>query len=256
MTKPTGRPGRARPSRPPVDNIKPPLTIDLASLALVVMFVAGIARGLLLLGNTAMLTRFEIHQNATAKHPKKDFDAAHALHQFREGAIVQGLVIGIALLLLAWALRRTRSASATRWALLVVFFFTQLPFYVVPISGLPVPSQVAGVILGAASIAAILLIFVPPASSKYFRACREANVPPELRGQPRPGLGSLFGPKRPRPAPGGRPAEKPVAQRPAQTRPGAPKSKAKVRADTEAVAKGAELARSRAKASKSRRTAD
>ena len=34
--------------------------------------------------------------------------------------------------------------------------------------------------------------------SGYFRACREANMPEELRGQPRPGLGSLFGPKRPR----------------------------------------------------------
>ena len=139
-----------------------------------------------------------------------------------------------------------------------------LPLYIIPTSGLPAPASAAGVILGAASIAALGLIFLAPASTAYFRACRLANVPEELRGQPRPGLGSLFGPKRT--AAGRQPAgRQPGARQSAAAarassaeanRPAAGKAKAKVRSDTDAVAKGAELARSRAKASKSRRSAD
>jgi hypothetical protein len=265
-TQPTGRvsmtknvrparPVRAtRQARPPVENIKPPRTIDYATVALVVMVVASVARALLLLGNTAMLTAYAIKQNA--KKPVKDFDAVKAVHQFRSGALITAVVIGLALLLLAWALRRTRSASASRWAMLIVFLFTGLPFYVVPTAGLPTASQIAGVVIGVAAIAALLLIFVPRPSNQYFKDCREANLPEERRGQPRPGLGSLFGPKRPR---GGAAATTPTppARTAAPERPAAaPKSKAKVRSDSDAIAKGAELARSRAKASKSRRTTD
>jgi hypothetical protein len=125
---------------------------------------------------------------------------------------------------------------------------------VIPSSGEPVVIQVATVLVGVLSIVVLLLIFIPKQSMAYFRACREANVPPEQRGQPRPGLGSLFAPRRP-------PAERaPVGRtsvrttQPAETRPAVAKAKAKVRSDSDAVAKGAELARARAKASKSRRT--
>jgi hypothetical protein len=106
------------------------------------------------------------------------------------------------------------------------------------------------------SIVVLLLIFVPKESIAYFRACREANLPPERRGQQRPGLGSLFAPRPPRQrmTPVGRTAEPEPASRPAETRPAVPKAKAKVRTDSEAIARGAELARARAKASKSRRT--
>jgi hypothetical protein len=254
MTK-AGRP--ARPARPPVENIKPPRTIDYATAALMVMIVAGFARALLLLGNTPTLTKFVIDQNA--KKPQKNFDAASSVHQLRSGALISAVVIAVALGLLAWAIRRTRSASASRWALLVVFAFTgPLPFYVIPTSGLPASVVAAGMILGAASIVTLGLIFLPPASTAYFKACRLANVPEEMRGQPRPGLGSLFGPRR-QPT---RPAQtRPAQQRPARqdnvsNRAAAAKAKAKVRSDADAVAKGADLARSRAKASKSRRTAD
>jgi hypothetical protein len=251
MTKPS-RPARVK---PPLVNVPIPRTIDLACVALLVMFVGGFARALLLLGNTSTLLSYAIATNKKAKKPDKNFDAVHAVHQFRESALVQAAVIGIALLLLAWALRRSRSASATRWALLIVFFFTGMPFYVIPTSGLPVGAQVAGVVIGVASVAAILLIFIPPTSAKYFKASREANIPEEMRGKPRPGLGSLFGPKRPRgagrtPAPPTKPAST------AADRPATAKAKAKVRSDTDAVARGAELARARAKASKSRRTSD
>jgi hypothetical protein len=253
MSKPS-RLGGAR-VRPPTVNVPAPQSINLACIALAVMFVGGFARALLLLGNTSTLLSYATDVNKKAKKPDKNFDAVKAVHQFRESALVQAAVIGVILLLLAWALRRSRSASATRWALLIVFFFTGMPFYVIPTAGLPVGASVAGVVIGVASVAAIILIFIPPASTKYFKACREANIPEEMRGKPRAGLGSLFGPKRPR---GGAatapPSRKPAAAYP--PRPAAAKSKAKVRSDTDAVARGAELARARAKASKSRRTPD
>jgi hypothetical protein len=215
------------------------------------MCVAGLARALLLFGNTSTLLAYVTKQNAKAKHPDKNFDAVKAVHQFRESTLLSAVVVGVALLLLAWALRRPRSASASRWAMLVVFFFTGLPFYIVPTSGLPGTAAAAGVVIGIAAVAAVALIFVPPSSAKYFKACREATLPPERRGQARSGLGSLFKPP-PRTAPPPASAPKPEPEQ----RPAMPKAKAKVRADSDAVAKGADLARSRAKASKSRRTAD
>jgi hypothetical protein len=245
MTKPA-RPG------PDVPSIKPPRTIDYVTAALVVMCVAGLARALLLFGNTSTLLAYVTKQNAKAKHPDKTFDAVKAVHQFRESTLISAVVVGIALLLLAWALRRPRSASPSRWAMLIVFFFTGLPFYIVPTSGLPGGASGAGVIIGLAAVAAVVLIFVPKPSVQYFKECREASMPPERRGQARPGLGSLFKPRPPRATTSTPPSS---ASKPEATNASAaPKAKAKVRTDDAAIAKGADLARSRAKASKSRRT--
>ncbi|HZZ97935.1 MAG TPA: hypothetical protein VFE19_12995 [Jatrophihabitantaceae bacterium] len=250
------RPVRAgRPVRAPVANIKAPRTIDYASAAIVLMVAANAAYALLLhFAGAAQLTAYAIKANQ--KKPVKNFDAAKTVSTFRSSAILSAVIIGLALLLLVWALRRTRSASASRWAMLIVFVFTGLPLQVIPTAGLPSGPQAAAVVVGVAAIATLLLVFIPKPSLAYFKACREANIPEELRGQPRPGLGSLFGPKRPRGAAAATktaPAARPSApERPAS----APKSKAKVRSDSDAIAKGAELARSRAKASKSRRTTD
>ena len=142
--------------------------------------------------------------------------------------------------------------------MVILMLFTSLPFYVIPIQHFPAVPNMAGVIIGVASIAAIVLVFLFKPSQQYFRDCREAALPPERRGQPRP---SLFGPRRPRAGlagPGGRAAAARAASERADVvgPGGAPKARAKVRSDAEAVARGAELARSRAKASKSRRTTD
>lgn len=245
----------ARPVRPPVENIKPPRTIDLAGVALVVTLAIGIVRAFLMLGYTAQLTKFVRHANATSKSPDKHFtaaDAAHAVHTVRTSGFVNAAVVAVALLLLLWAMRRTRSASISRWVMLIVFVFTGLPLQVMPTSELPGAVNAVGVIGGVAAIITLVLVFLPPQSQQYFKACKLANTPEQLRGQPRPGLASLFGPKRQAGmnARTAAPAPKPAAS----DRPAAPKAKAKVRADSDAVAKGAELARSRAKASKSRRT--
>jgi hypothetical protein len=180
------------------------------------------------------------------------------VHSLRQGTLLMGAVVAVALVLLTFALRRARTASGTRWAMLILMLFTSLPFYVIPIKHFPVVPNVAGVLIGVSSIAAIVLVFLFKPSQQYFRDCKEASLPPDLRGKPRP---SLFGPRRPRAGlagPGGRAAAARAAAEQADVvRPGsAPKARAKVRADADAVARGAELARSRAKASKSRKTAD
>jgi hypothetical protein len=250
----------------------PPL-INYACIALGVAAAAILVRGLSLLGSTATLNKFLVKSNHDAKKPKSPYgpaEIAKDLHGLRQSTLLLGVISAIALVLLMLALRRTRTASATRWAMLVLMLFTSLPLYVVPIHGFPKVTNGAGVVTGVAAIAAILLIFLPPQSQRYFRDCREASTPPELRGQPRPGL---FGPRRQRAGlagPGGRAAAARAAARTnaagTQTRASAPdtsaqpaaagggKARAKVRSDAESVARGADLARARAKASKSRRT--
>ncbi len=243
-----------------------PRTIDYACIALAVTAAALVVRGLTLLGSTSKLTAFLIKTNNDAGSKKKTpygpSQVNTDLHALRQGTLLTGVVIGLALVLLLLAYRRVRTASGSRWAMLVVMLFTTLPLYVVPIKGFPTVPQVAGVVVGVASVIALVLVFVPKPSQKYFRDCREAAVPPELRGQPRP---SLFGARRQRAGltgPGGRAAAARAADqtRAAETRAdrtaGPTKARAKVRSDADAVAHGAELARSRAKASKSRRTPD
>jgi hypothetical protein len=233
--------------------LPPPRTVNLVCLAMAAMIVLNFAQAFLLLGWTDTLKAYLITSNANAKTPQDPFDAVHALYQLRQGSFITAGLYGVMLALLIFALRRTRSASASRWAVLIIFLYTLLPFRVIPSSGEPVAVQVVTVLVGVLSIIVLLLIFIPKESIGYFRACREANMPEGQRGQPRPGLGSLFAPRRP-PADRTSVASTRRPTQPAETRPAVAKAKAKVRSDSEAVARGAELARARAKASKSRRT--
>jgi hypothetical protein len=256
LRKPAAKTGSAAttPARIPA-----PPTINYACAALIVIAVAAVVRGLALLGSTSQLQSFVVDANNRAKTPKSPYgpdQIAADVHSLRQGTLLMGAVIAVVLVLLTFAMRRARTASGTRWAMVIVMLFTSLPFYVIPISKFPMLPNVAGVLIGVASIAAIVLVFLLKPSQQYFRACREASLPPERRGQPRP---SLFGPRRPRAGlagPGGRAAAARAASEQTDVvRPGsAPKARAKVRADADAVARGAELARSRAKASKSRKT--
>jgi hypothetical protein len=243
-----------------------PRTIDYACIALAVTAAALIVRGVALLGSTSKLTAFLIKSNNDAGSKKKvPYGATQVhndLHALRQGTLLTGVIIALALVLLLLAFRRVRTASGSRWAMLIVMLFTLLPTYGLPIKGFPVIPQIFGVIVSVGSIAALALVFVFKPSQQYFRDCRDASVPPELRGQPRP---SLFGGRRQRAGlagPGGRAAaaraaaQKPAADTSTDRTPGPSKARAKVRSDADAIANGAELARSRAKASKSRRTTD
>jgi hypothetical protein len=252
MTKPVGSARPARPVRPDVPKVPTTRTIDLTAVAGGLLALALWVRGLGLLGHQSALLKYAAHVNATAKKPDKNFDAANYVHGVRLSAFVTAAILTVVVALLVWAMRRTRSASVSRWGVLIFLVLLGVPYSVIPAWGLPFVAQAAGVASGAAAILMIVLVFLPP-STKYFRECREAMTPPELRGQPRPGLGSLF---KPRPPAGGAAGARTNSTRPATARPAKPaasKAKAKVRSDAEAIARGAELARTRAKTSKTRR---
>lgn len=248
---PTAASRPTRPGRMPAADIpKVPTTrtIDLAALVAGLLALALWVRALGLLGHQSGLEKYAIQLNQKADKPDKNFDAANYVHSVRLSAFVTAALLTAIMVLLIWAMRRTRSASVSRWGIVIILVLLGIPYSVVPVWGLPFLAQAAGVASGVASVLLIVLVFLPQ-STKYFRACREAMTPPELRGQPRPGLGSLF---RPRQQAGTAGPTRPATTRPA-AKPSSSKAKAKVRADAEAVAKGAELARTRAKTSKTRR---
>lgn len=260
----------------------PPRTISLAIAAVVAQVVFMAIRTVSIFGYTDQLSRLLVKSNHDAKTPKNPYgpaQVAHDLHAWRTSGVWQALIVSIALLLLAYSLRKAGTASLTRWALLIVIVMTGGPFTVVPAKGWPVVPQVALVLSGLASIAVIVLLFLPD-SRRYFReaaAARKGAM--AAAAQPaRPGLlNALFRPG-PRPVPGAkaggaRPSAADVRKQVRMTKDtsgrdtsakdtsakdtsdGTAKApKAKGRSDADAIARGAELARSRAKASKSRRT--
>lgn len=261
--------GKDKPGAPAVPI---PRTIQLATAAVIGEIVFTIAHALAARGFTSQLLQLMRHANETAKKPDKNFDAVKQLADYRTGLLVQGLVICVAMVILGLSLRRPRGASGARWAILIVLVLTAQsngPFAVFPISDYPATLQVLRSLIGVSSIALIVFLLLPD-SMRYFRACKAATRP---EGAPaRPGLGALFGP---RGAAGSRGAAGPRggafgARATARARADAAgaaeaeairpsdgprgRAKAKGRADSDAVAKGAALARTRAKASKSRRT--
>jgi hypothetical protein len=244
-----------------------------AIAALLVAIVATIVRAIgAVTSSNSVLQTYLIKANNSLSKSKRhkhyvpgDHQLLSDIHATRTSSVVQAIIVGVIFTILILSLRKARSASGSRWVLLLVGFVTGVFGGVIPIHGYPTIPNVANVIAGVVSLGAVGLMFSPP-SARYFKACRDAVMPPELRAQARPGL---FGQRRGAGSagagarPGMRSAQTRSAQtRPAQTRPVRPasstsasgKARAKVRADTEAVARGAELARSRAKASKSRRT--
>jgi hypothetical protein len=264
QARPTG--SAARPARPEPPHVPIPRTVDLAVIAIGLEVVFTMLRALALRGYSSQLSQWLIDSNnkATGKNKKSPYtsaDVAHDLAQLRSGVLLQSVIVSIALVILGLSLRRVRGASGARWAVLIVIVLTSGPLAVVPVHGWPMLPKVAGVLMGAASIAVIVLI-VLPRSMNYFRDCKIAS-----RGEgaaARPGLGGLFGPRSAtaqRGAASGTAAAERAKRSAAQsqphtaeaTNPARARSKAKVRADADAVAKGAELKRERQKASKSRR---
>lgn len=259
MTKNALRPA-AGARREKLPDLPLPLTMKLAFGALILVIVAALARGIgVSTASSATLRPYLIHLNAHAKTPKKNYGVpndkqfATDLHTLHSSYVVASLLTAVVVLLLMFGMRKPRSASASRWVLIFALYFTGAIVGLYPPYGLPGWIQGAGVVMGVAALAALVLIFTPP-SLAYARACKESTLPPERRGQPRP---KLFGP-RPAPAPrttataARSAAANRTAARPSSAAAG--KAKAKARNDAEAVARGAELARTRARASKSRRT--
>lgn len=257
--RPIGRPAKATRVKQPSPSVPLPKTIQWATFAIIAQVVFTISHALAARGFTPQLTRLMIDGNKHAKNPEQNFDALKHLADYRKGLLFQGIVLGLAFIFLAYTLRRARGANGARWGFLIISVLvaqTNGPLTLLPISGYPGALQVIRALMGLSSLAALVLIFLPP-SLQYFRACKAANRP---EGAPvRPGLGAMFGARGAGRGSlfGPRPAAAPnasAATRAETSNPARPKSKAKIRVEADAVAKGAELARTRAKASKSRRT--
>jgi hypothetical protein len=239
-----------------IEPVPLPQTIRGALIAMLVFVVTTIASALALLGSTSTLDKYLVSLNNKAKKKDKKVpytpaEIAKDLHSLRIETISIGIVVSVLVLGITWAMRRPGTASATRWLFLVLMVLSGAIFRVVPIKGYPALAKGIGVLTGLSAVAALVLIFLP-ASAVYFKACREAVLPPERRGLPATDRPRLFGPRPAAQRPGTAGTARPSAPR--QSAPAAGRGKAKVRSDSEAIARGAELARTRAKASKSRRT--
>lgn len=264
MSDTTQTPGdTAVPAYPPV-----PRTVNLVVAAVGAQVFFLLLRSLGVLGFSDQLQRLLIKSNKDLKPSNKNrkplneyvfgsHDVLHDLHSLRVSYVWQGVILAIALLLLAFSLRRASTASVTRWALLIVMVITASPLQVIPPKGWPVLIQVGFVGSGLMSIAAIVLLFLPE-SRAYFHgindvrrgeyAARSGATP----GAPRPSLRSMFSPRPPQQRQGVSLDKSPAR---AERRVQQPGAKSKSRTEVDSVARGAQLARERAKAaSKSRRT--
>jgi hypothetical protein len=164
--------------------------------------------------------------------------------------LIVNLVLLLALIIVATAAWRARYWS--RWAVIGIWILSTFAGSFAGISSLfyigvslPGPFKFPVVLAGLCMLAAVIMAFLP-ASSRYYSALRPVGVP-QRRG--------LFAPRMP-PPPRDKAPTAPAKDAASTARVGgADRSKAKQRASADAVAKGAELARSRAKAAgKSRRT--
>lgn len=188
-----------------------------------------------------------------------------SLSQFRTQTLLSSGLFALMIIVIGGMIRR--GSGGARWGYIVlnvVGAFVGFPvavLYITTVFSSSLPT-VMGAVQSLAALAGLIaiILLVLPASRDYFRATREASGKPPMGGAGggaraggRPGgLGSLFGPR-----PSAAPAA-PAPAEPAGESVSLAKSKAKGRTTEASVAKGAELARARAKASKakSRKTAD
>jgi hypothetical protein len=160
---------------------------------------------------------------------------------------------------------RTFYIAASVLGALVGFAGSPISLLSVASSGPAIP-RIVSTIAAASSVVAIVMLFRSD-SQRFFdlKSPRPARGAAGGAGAARPGLGSLLRPRPPAPANGkagvnGKPQVNGKRSPAAPTGPASDArgegrlAKAKSRNDAEAVARGAAMARNRAKASKSRRT--
>ena len=200
--------------------------------------------------------------NAT-KYPTSGSRLSDQVHQQQSGALIMTLILLLATGVIAYGVFRGRHwarwGTIAFWAIAsITGTFSGLTYLLTVGSSLPAPVKVATFLAAAALLVAVVLCNLRP-SVEYFALSR----PTHSAARPRRGLFAPRVPPGDARAPGARtPAArtKSVLTSSAADRGEAyiQKQRAKKRsaANAEAVARGAELARSRAKASKSRRNMD
>ena len=99
------------------------------------MVVALWVRVLGLAGNTDTLVAYLTKANNNADKPVKNYarKVMGDVHNLRVGNLISAIVLSGVTLLIIFLMRRTRTASSSRWALLIVLVLTSTPFYVIPI---------------------------------------------------------------------------------------------------------------------------
>ena len=197
-----------------------------------------------------------ITSDRKAKNPTPGYGATQAaddLDKIRRGQLIQTFVVGLRSCLPHLRGHPRSELISGPVGLVIVLVLTANA--VIPVKGLPALANGLRVLALVAALAIIVLLFLPP-SRRYFAECRIA-----IHGEDSPrarGFRGLFSNGMPaRQATPRRTAERVDATVAAENdgRPAGSKSRtAKVRTEQAAVARGAELARSRAKASKSRRS--
>jgi hypothetical protein len=223
-------------------------------------------------GHDAASASASASASATKKYPLAGSSLHHQVTQQQSGALIGSVILVIASALLAFGVYRGRHWS--RWAVVAFWFLASFTgtfagvTYIFAIGGsLPAPFKIPLFVSAASLLVAVVLVNLKP-STEYFAANRLANAPAR-RG--------LFAPRVP-PAGGGGSAQRGAGRRGAaqgSAKSGAKaqvsktlattaadrgeaylqkqKSKKRAAANADSVARGAELARNRAKSSKSRR---
>lgn len=263
------------------DATTPPRTIVATFVATIASAVLSVISAALWWGYQGYLRNEFVKANnklkPTDKNYKKDYDPNtasglkninHDVHNWLMSGLVQSLIFGLALVLVALQVRRGKSWA--RWLLLVLFAIpllpTAAPYRLLTIGGTaPALTRVASALVGITGLAVIVLLFLPE-STRYFAAVRAEQLGERGETAAPTGLRALFAPRLPSDAAASRgkaaskPSrpdvpEKPVAARPAKPSgapPAAKQAKAKVRASAEAEASPAAARPTGSVAAKSR----
>jgi hypothetical protein len=239
-----------------------PRTVLYAVIAMAVAAVANLVAALDLYGLRDWLTGEQVKADQKAKKTHTAAQLHDLVSQQQRGATIQALVAVLAVGFIAYGVYRGRHWS--RWGTLLFWFlasftgtFIGVGFAIGVASNLPGPFKVPAFIAAVSFIVAVVLVNLKP-SVAYFALNR-----PDRTGGGAPRRG-LFAPRVPPEPRAGRAAARPGAKATgvltssAATRGQAhverAQAKKRASANAESIALGAELARKRAKASKSRRT--
>lgn len=192
--------------------------------------------------------------SATKRYPLGGSALHHQLTQQQSGALIGSLVLVLAMSFLVVGVFRGRHWS--RWAVVAFWFLASFTGTFAGVtnmfavgSSFPVALRVPLFVSSAALLVAVVLVNLRQSTS-YFALSRPAGAP----ARPRRGLFAPRFPAEPPARRGARPSSAPNGEPRSEAAAQKQRAKKRAAANAESVARGAELARTRAKASKSRRT--
>ena len=230
-----------------------PRTLMYAAIALVVAAVGSVVAALSLFGLRGWLLATTKATGVKSRPPTTVADIPGYIHKLQIGQLVAAAAMAAVLVFAAvWT---NKGKSQSRWIVVGIFVVATITGSLVGMGSVlsigtsaPAAFKIPSFIGGLALVVAVVMVNLRP-SVQWFAAHK-----PQRPDRPaRPGL---FGPRparAPRPSAAGQTTAPPATAAPSAN-PSANKARAKVRADEASAAKGAELARNRAKAAKSRKS--